>query len=97
MVTIASPVFIDGSIQAIIGMDLNMEHLRQVLNDVKVGSNGYITLYDLKSQILYHPDSTQLNVNAADVNYTSNMRNAILNKEDIGATYYTRNDVPYYG
>lgn len=97
MVTIASPVLVDGQIDGIIGMDLDMRHLRQLLDEVSVGTNGYITLYDLNNQIIYHPDSSVVNTNAEDAGYSSNMLNAILNKENTDAMRYTRSGTEYYG
>ena len=40
MVTVASPVFVNGQIQGIVGIDLNMENLNQLLGSVKVGNTG---------------------------------------------------------
>ena len=97
MLTVASPVFVDGSIEGIIGIDLNMDHLNQILSTIKVGDTGYITLYDLQNEIVYHPDSSVMGTNAADANYSSNMLNAILNKQNISSTLYTRGGTEYYG
>ena len=81
----------------IVGIDLNMDHLNQQLSALKVGENGYITLYDSANQIVFHPDSSLLNTNAQDANYSSNMLDAIVNKSNINATLYTRNGTEYYG
>ena len=97
MLTVASPVFVDGSIEGIIGIDLNMDHLNQILSTIKVGDTGYITLYDLQNEIVYHPDSSVMGTNAEDANYSSNMLNAILNKQNISSTLYTRGGTEYYG
>ena len=97
MVTIASPVFINGSIQGIVGIDLNMSSLNQSLSKISVGENGYIVLYDLQNQIMYHPNNSMINANIEDVNYSSNMLSIIKNKENASATPYTLNDEKYYG
>lgn len=97
MITVASPVFFDGKMVGIVGIDLNMDHLNQQLSVLKVGENGYITLYDSANQIVFHPDSSLLNTNAQDANYSSNMLDAIVNKSNINATLYTRNGTEYYG
>lgn len=97
MITVASPVFSDGKMVGIVGIDLNMDHLNQQLSALKVGENGYITLYDSTNQIVFHPDSSLLNTNAKDANYSSNMLDAIVNKSNINATLYTRNGTEYYG
>lgn len=97
MITVASPVFSDGKIVGVVGIDLNMEHLNQQLSALTVGESGYITLYDSANQIIFHPDSSLINTNAQDVNYSSNMLDAIVNKTEIYTTLYTRNGTEYYG
>ena len=97
MVTIASPVFVNGEIEGIVGMDVDMDHLKQLLGQVTVGSSGYITLYDRSNQIIYHPDSSVINTNVTDANYSSNMLEAIVNKEDSSAMLYTRGETQYHG
>ena len=97
LVTVASPVFVDGQIQGIVGLDLKLDTLDKMLADVKVGNTGYITLYDTNGQILFHPDSSLIGINAADANYSSNMYSAIANKENNSAMLYTRSGTTYYG
>ncbi|MGI6255171.1 MAG: methyl-accepting chemotaxis protein [Acutalibacter sp.] len=97
MVTVATPVFSDGTLVGIVGVDLNMGSLTQKLSTVTVGTEGYITLYDSNNQIIYHPDSSVINTNAADANYSENIESAILNKQDMPATRYTRSGTEYYG
>lgn len=97
MITVASPVFADGKMVGVVGIDLNMDHLNQQLSALKVGESGYITLYDSSNQIIFHPDSSLINTSAEDANYSSNMLDAILNKTDIKAILYTRNGTEYYG
>ncbi len=97
MVTIAAPVSVNGTIKGVVGMDLNMGQLNQLLKKITVGTSGYITLYDLNSQIIYHPDSSVINSNAEDVNYSTNILNAIVNKQNSDVMLYTRNGTQYYG
>lgn len=97
MVTVASPVFINDSIQGIVGIDLNMENLNKILGTITVGDNGYITLYDSQNQIMYHPDDSMISSNIEDINYSSNMMSIIQNKQNANAVSYTLNDEKYYG
>lgn len=97
IVTLASPITINGQIRGIVGLDIVITNLEQTLSTIKIGDTGYITLYDSTGQILYHPDSSLINTNASDANYSSNMLSAIQNKETVSATPYTRSGIPYYG
>ncbi len=96
-VTIASPIFHNGTIQGVIGIDLNLANMNQLLANIKVGIDGYITLYDTNSQIIYHPDQTVVNTNASDANYSENMLSAILEKKNSSSMLYTRGNTEYYG
>ena len=96
-ITIASPVFANGTLVGIVGLDLDIAHMMTILSNVHVGKTGYVTVYDLNSRIIYHPDQSAMDTNAADAGYSTNMRNAILNKEDSDAMLYTRNGTQYYG
>lgn len=97
IVTLASPIMVNGEIRGIVGMDVGMSNLEKTLASIKIGDTGYITLYDSTGQILYHPDSSLINTNAADANYSSNILAAIQNKETMSATPYTRSGINYYG
>ena len=96
-ISVASPVYSNGALVGIVGLDLDISHIKEQLGDVTVGNAGYVTVYDLNSQIIYHPDQSVVDTNAADAGYSTNMRNAILNKEDSDAMLYTRNGTQYYG
>lgn len=87
----------DGQIQGIVGIDLSMDTLNQELSTVKVGSTGYITLYDNNGLILYNPDSALVNTNLSDAGYSSDMLSVLENGESHEAMLYTRNGTPYYG
>lgn len=97
MVTVASPVVVNGQIQGIVGIDLSLDMLSQTLSEVKVGNTGYITLYDSNGLILYNPDSSLVNTNLADAGYSSDMLSVLENGENHEAMLYTRNGTPYYG
>ncbi len=97
VISVASPVYANNTLVGIVGLDLNIARLKTLLGDVKIGDTGYVTVYDVNSQIIYHPDQSVVDTNAADAGYSTNMRNAILNKEDSDAMLYTRNGTQYYG
>ena len=97
MVTMVSPVFINGEIQGVVGADLDLDRINQMMQEVKVGQTGYITLYDVNNEIIYHPDSSVIYTNAADANYSSNMLDAIVNHQNMDTVLYNRNGTDYYG
>lgn len=97
IISIVTPVVINGTIRGAVGLDLVIDRLTEVLSEIKIGNDGYITLYDNAGQIIFHPDSSIVGTYAVDANYSSNMLDSITNKQDIDATLYTRNGTEYYG
>ena len=97
VITVATPITVNGSMVGVVGIDLTMERLEQVLAGVKVGESGYITLYDGENNIMYHPDESVVGTNAADANYSANMLSAIESKQNSDAMEYTRGETTYYG
>ena len=98
MVTMASPVFVNGEIQGVVGMDLSVNRIDQlILSQVKIGDTGYITFYDTENNILYHPDENVMGTNAADANYSDFMLQAIVERQSLDAVRYNRNGTDYYG
>ena len=98
MVTMASPVFVNGEIQGVVGMDLSVNRIDQlILSQVKIGDTGYITFYDTENNILYHPDENVLGTNAVDANYSDFMLQAIVERQSLDAVRYNRNGTDYYG
>ena len=87
----------NGEVAGVIGVDLNIAHMKQLLGEVAVGDSGCVTLYDRNDRITYHPDTSLVGTNAVDANYSSNMLDAIQNKEDSVAMLYTRGETQYYG
>ena len=43
-ITVASPVLVDGTTEGVIGVDLNIQHLKQLLGQITIGESGYVTV-----------------------------------------------------
>lgn len=50
------PVTFDGEIYGVVGMDIDLEMLRQLVNSVQVYDSGYAILLDPDGNLVYHPD-----------------------------------------
>lgn len=97
LVSIVTPVFLNNEIISVVGLDLDMAYVQSMLGNIKVGKNGYITLYDSSDCIVYHPDSNVIYTQVKDANYSDNIRGAIENRESVEAVHYTRNNFSYCG
>lgn len=97
VVTVVTPVFLNNQIISVVGMDLDMDYIQSLLSTIKVGQNGYITLYDSSDRIVYHPDSSVIYTEVKDAKYSDSIRSAIENHQSVEAVHYTRNNISYCG
>lgn len=97
VVTIASPVLINNQVAAIVGIDVDLDHLDETLSQIVVGNSGYITLYDCKGNIIYHPNADVMGLTISDAVYSQNMEETLLNKKNAESIPYTRSGISYYG
>lgn len=97
IITIAAPVVQNGTIKAIVGMDVSISGLINELSSVKIGETGYITLFDPTKTIAFHPDSSLVGKNISEVDYSENIAQAINNNETQKSLSYVRDGQAYQG
>lgn len=97
IVTVAAPVVQNGTIKAIVGMDVSISGLIDELSSVKIGESGYITLFDPTKTIAFHPDSSLVGKNISEVDYSENIAQAINNNETQKSLSYVRDGQAYQG
>ena len=99
VVTIAAPVYVGGSlsIDAVLGIDVFLDTLTQELSSVVIGESGYVTVYDSDNNVIYHPDPSVMMQNAAEMDYSDNIKQAILDRQIVEGMSYTRSGTDYTG
>lgn len=97
IVTVAAPVVQNGTIKAIVGMDVSISGLIDELSSVKIGESGYITLFDPTKTIAFHPDSSLVGKNISEADYSENIAQAINNNETQKSLSYVRDGQAYQG
>lgn len=98
VVTAATPYTDDsGNMIGIIGIDLSLDALMNYFSEIKIGENGYITVYDSDQNIIYHPDSSVLMSNLKDIQYSENMKELLENQQSSNVLKYQRGGNSYYG
>lgn len=95
VVTIAAPISVNGRLNGILGIDIQLETLLTQMAQIKIGQTGYVTVFDSDQEVIYHPDDQLILVNAADINYSDNVKTAILNHQLVDGMRYTRNGKEY--
>lgn len=56
VISAASPVLRNGSVEGVVAIDLDISEISNVANSVKIGKEGYIVLFDSKNITLTHPN-----------------------------------------
>lgn len=56
IITIASTIMEDGELYGVFGLDILIEDINTIMNNYKIGDNGYAVLTYNNGQILYHPN-----------------------------------------
>ena len=86
-----------GEMIGVVGLDLSLDTLKEYFSQIKIGENGYITLYDSSQNIIYHPDSTNLMKILKDIPYSDNIKQPLENNRSSEVIKYQRDGKTYYG
>lgn len=79
----ATPVYDEnGNALGVVGMDITLNQIITVMQQQKIGNNGYIMLLSGDGLLVYHPDSEQIQKNITEINISQNVIDAVLNKEE---------------
>lgn len=88
IVTIASPVYANGQLVGILGMDVLLDTLGEQFASLQIGETGYVIAVDSDNNIIYHPDKSLLMKNVGEVDFSANMREIIQNKQIVDGEIY---------
>lgn len=57
VVVIASPVFVNGKMQAVLGANIKISSMLELVNSIKVGETGYVALYEENGLVVADRDN----------------------------------------
>ena len=63
LLTVCAPIYRNGVLDGVIGIDLDMLALNKVISDKTVGTSGYPVIVDPSGIILSHPDDSKVSTN----------------------------------
>lgn len=79
VVTVATGVLDEsGNIIGAVGMDINLDALISSIGSLSIGEEGYLVVYDTNNNIICHPNQNLISTNLTEINYSSEMSNALL-------------------
>ena len=78
VLSVVAPAFDEnGKALGVVGVDLSLSHIIDVMREYKIGKNGYMLLLSSDGTIIYHPDEKLTQQNIADTGASSNLLSAL--------------------
>ncbi len=97
VVTIAAPVFgNNGEVIGIVGMDLSIARVTELLEEFKIGDTGYVIMMTKDTTLIYHPDSAKIGTQLSSYDISENVVNLLTSDED-GFVKYKMDGTTKYG
>lgn len=98
IVTAASPVFDSTTQEKIgaVGYDIKLSQLSTIMEQYKIGEQGFIILITDSGQVIYHPDSQNIQKEASQIDWSNNVTTA-LSEGQIGSLDYSMSGIEYSG
>lgn len=60
VISICAPIYDNGNLIAAVAIDLTIDDVSAIMEQYKVGENGYAVLIDNEGTVVYHPDSEKI-------------------------------------
>ena len=98
IVTAAAPVYdhVNHEIIGAMGFDIRLAQLASIMEQYKIGEQGFIILATDGGQVIYHPDSANIQQNVSQVDWSDNVKTA-LSTGQTGSLDYTMSGIDYSG
>ncbi|NCC88193.1 MAG: hypothetical protein EOM05_10090 [Clostridia bacterium] len=87
VVSIVAPVFKDGTLLGVFGVDLSLTHLYDVMSSTKLGETGYYTFLTKEGTIIYNPNKDYILKNISELPVSDNAKDRIATNEQGNITY----------
>lgn len=73
-----SPVFDDaGKAVGVAGLDISMAHIMEIMPEYQIGKKGFVMLLSEQGTIIYHPDTSLMQKNIAEIDISDNVVSAV--------------------
>ena len=88
VLTVATPIFDDSKkVLGFAGMDIALDDIIDVINQYKIGEEGYVMLLSSEGMFIYHPNTKYINTYIKDMGISQNVIDAVNNKEETFVDY----------
>lgn len=77
VLTIATPVYNDGDVLGITGMDISLDNVMSFMKEYTIGEEGYVMLLTSAGTFVYHPNEAYIDTLIQDTDVSENVLQAI--------------------
>lgn len=82
----------NGKFLGVVGVEINIDEIREVLSEIKVMKTGYLILMDSNLNFIYHPNKEAKNLMDLDKKVGEDFKNQILSSDKlVGVFFYELN------
>lgn len=98
VVTVATPIFEEGTnnVVGVSAIDIRLDRIVEIMSAYKIGEEGFLVCTGPAGTILYHPNSSYVNLNFSETNFSDDMKNAVASSAYANYTFDIENQ-KYYG
>lgn len=96
VITITAPVYVNGKIEGLTGVDITIDALSKVVGDSKIGNDGFFTLITTANVVTSHKDSNNILKSINDIGISQNLIDAVINNNS-EVMEYSYGNVEYMG
>lgn len=97
IISMIVPVYEGGTIIGGVVADIDLSFLQNSLSEIAIGTSGGIDVFDSDDKIVYHADSSMLDLPLSDTAYSEDMKQLIENRQDTECIEYKQGEDIYHG
>lgn len=82
ILTVATPVYDNGTIVGVTGIDITMDRMKELASAYTIGDNGFVMLFSKAGMIIYHPTDDWIQKNITEVDISSDLADAVIDEKE---------------
>lgn len=92
----AAPIYnAKGEVIGVAGADISLDHIMMVMQEYKIGEEGFIIMLSSEGLIVYHPQTDNIQKNISELDVSSNVVEAVAAGEDAFIKYKVAGTAKY--
>lgn len=92
----AAPIYnAKGEVIGVAGADISLDHIMMVMQEYKIGEEGFIIMLSSEGLIVYHPQTDNIQKNISELDVSSNVVEAVAAGEDAFIKYQVAGTAKY--